>query len=207
MQTLCDFANGEEEAGPFVHPVVRAILLHFWLAYDHPFVDGNGRTARILFFWLMRKRRYWLVEYLPISRILQQAPAQYGRSFLETEKDEGDTTYFLIHQLQIIERAIEELHDYLARKADEIREVEELIHGSDGFNHRQLAVLSDALRHPDNSYAFGGHAALNRVTHETARADLTGLVDRRLLVRRRVGREYRFEPAPDLPDRLRESPA
>lgn len=25
---------------------MRAILLHFWLAYDHPFVDGNGRSAR-----------------------------------------------------------------------------------------------------------------------------------------------------------------
>lgn len=205
MQALCDFANGVEGTGPFVHPVVRAILLHFWLAYDHPFVDGNGRTARILFFWLMRKRRYWLVEYLPISRILQQAPAQYGRSFLETERDEGDTTYFLIHQLQAIERAIEELHNYLARKADEIREVEELIHGSGGFNHRQLAVLSAGLRHPDSSYAFGTHAELNRVTHETARADLTGLVERGLLVRRRVGRKYRFEPPTDLPERLKES--
>jgi Fic family protein len=205
MQALCDFANGDEGSEPFVHPVVRAILLHFWLAYDHPFLDGNGRTARILFFWLMRKRRYWLVEYLPISRILQQAPARYGRAFLETEKDEGDTTYFLIHQLQVIERAIDELHDYLARKAGEIREVEELIHGSDGFNHRQLAVLSDALRHPDDFYAFGAHAELNRVTHETARADLTGLVDRGLLIRRRVGREYRFEAPPDLPRRLKES--
>lgn len=204
MQALCDFANGEEGSGPFVHPVVRAILLHFWLAYDHPFVDGNGRTARILFFWLMRKRRYWLVEYLPISRILQQAPAQYGRAFLETERDEGDTTYFLIHQLQVIERAIEELHDYLARKADEIREVEELIRGSDGFNHRQLAVLSDALRHPDSSYTFGGHAAQNRVTHETARADLSRLANRRLLRRRSVGREFVFEPAPDLPERLKD---
>ena len=114
MRALCDFANSEEGSEPFVHPVVRAILLHFWLAYDHPFVDGNGRTARILFFWLMLKRGYWLVEYLPISRILQQAPAQYGRAFLETETDEGDTTYFLIHQLQVIERAIDDLHVYLA---------------------------------------------------------------------------------------------
>lgn len=205
MQALCDFAN-EEDSESFVHPVVRAILLHFWLAYDHPFVDGNGRTARILFFWLMRRHRYWLVEYLPISRIIQQAPAQYGRAFLETETDGGDTTYFLLHQLGVIEKAIEELHEYLARKADEIREVEELIHGG-GFNNRQLTILSDALRHPDRSYTFGEHAQASRVTHETARADLTGLVERGLLLRRKVGREYRFEAAPDLPERLKESPA
>lgn len=205
LQLLCDFANEDEASEQFIHPVIRAILLHFCLAYDHPFEDGNGRTARILFFWSMLARGYWLVEYLSISRILRAAPAKYERAFLETETDEGDTTYFLIYQLNVIERAIKEMHDYLGRKAREIKEVEELIHGGDGFNHRQLALLSNALRHPGSSYSFGGHAEIHRVTHETARSDLARLVERGLLGRRRIGREYMFEPAPDLPRRLRES--
>jgi Fic family protein len=205
LQRLCDFANEPGDSEQFVHPVIRAILLHFCLAYDHPFEDGNGRTARILFFWSMRAHGYWLVEYLSISKILREAPAQYERAFLETETDEGDTTYFLIHQLQVIERAIEELHDYLARKMGEIREMEELLQGGDGFNHRQLSLLSDALRHPDRSYSFGGHAEIHRVTHETARADLARLRDRGFLSSRKVGREYLFEAAADLPERLRES--
>jgi Fic family protein len=66
LQALCDFANEDEGSQQFVHPVIRAILLHFCLAYDHPFEDGNGRTARILFFWSMREQGYWLTEYLPI---------------------------------------------------------------------------------------------------------------------------------------------
>ena len=49
MQALCDFANGTNEAG-FLHPVIRAIALHFQIGYDHPFCDGNGRTARTLFY-------------------------------------------------------------------------------------------------------------------------------------------------------------
>jgi Fic family protein len=205
LRLLCDFANEDESSDQFVHPVVRAILLHFCLAYDHPFVDGNGRTARILFFWSMRERGYWLVEYLSISRILKEAPAKYGRAFLETETDDGDMTYFLISQLQVIERAIDEMHSYLARKIGEIKEVEELIHGGDGFNHRQLALLSNALRRPDKSYSFGGHGEIHRVTHETARADLSKLADRGLLTRRRIGREYAFEPVSNLPERLKES--
>lgn len=208
LQRLCDFANEDETSPQFIHPVIRAILLHFCLAYDHPFEDGNGRTARILFSWSMREQGYWLIEYLSISKILREAPAQYERAFLETETDEGDTTYFLIHQLQVIERAVEEMHNYLGRKAREIKEVEGLIHGADGFNHRQLALLSDALRHPGRSYSFRGHAETHRVTHETARADLSRLADRDLLERRKIGRrEYAFEPPPDLPERLKESPA
>ncbi len=204
LQRMCEFANEGSGNDRFVHPVVRAILLHFCLAYDHPFVDGNGRTARILFSWSMREQGYWLIEYLSVSKILRKAPAQYGRAFLETETDGGDTTYFLIYQLGVIERAIEEMHDYLARKIGEVREVEELLHGADGFNHRQLAVLSDALHHPDRSYSFRAHADTHRVTHETARADLTPLVERGLLGRRRVGREYVFEPQSDLGKRLRD---
>lgn len=207
MRLLCEFANEGDDGEPFVHPVIRAILLHFWLAYDHPFEDGNGRTARILFFWLMRTRGYWLAEYLPISRFIRDAPAKYGRAFLETETDEGDTTYFLIHQLETVERAIEDLHVYLQRKTREVRDVERLLQGTDFLNGRQLALLSDAVRDLGVSYSFESHATSHRVSHETARTDLGGLAERGLLVRRRKGRRFIFEPAPDLPDRLKESPA
>jgi Fic family protein len=204
MELLCEFANEGESGEQFVHPVVRAILLHFWLAYDHPFEDGNGRTARILFFWLMRTRGYWLAEYLPISRFLRGAPAKYARAFMETETDSGDTTYFLVHQLEVIEQAIDDLHVYLQRKIAEVQNVEKLLQGADIFNHRQLALLTDAVRHPDASYSFDSHAASHRVTHETARSDLTGLSDRELLTQKRKGRRYTFEPAPDLGKRLKD---
>ncbi len=202
---LCDFANAGDEEEPFVHPVLRAILLHFWLAYDHPFVDGNGRTARILFFWAMRTRGYWFAEYLPISRLIRQAHGRYNRAFLEAESDGGDTTYFLLQQLGVIERAIGDFDVYVERKAAEQSDLKRLLHDVDGINGRQLVLLTHALKHPDHAYTFAGHARSNRVTHETARADLGGLAERGLLVRHRRGRTYVFEPASDLPQRLKES--
>jgi Fic family protein len=205
LDLLCRFANGTDDGDQFVHPVVRAILLHFWLAYDHPFEDGNGRTARILFFWAMRKHGYWLAEYLPISRLIRKAPAQYERAFLETETDEGDTTYFLIHQLKVIELAIDDLYRYLQRKITEQSKVKKMLHLAEGLNGRQLALLTHAAKHPDHTYTFSGHARSNRVTHETARADLGSLADRGFLHRRQRGRTYIFDVPADLPERLRES--
>jgi Fic family protein len=205
MRALCEFANEGDDDGSFVHPVLRAILLHFWLAYDHPFVDGNGRTARILFFWLMRRRGYWLTEYLPISRLLRRAPGQYNRAFLETETDGGDTTYFLLHQLQVIEKAIADLEQYLRRKSGEQRAGRRLLDDDGDLNGRQVVLLTHALKHPEHRYTFAGHAHSNRVTHETARADLGGLGERGLLVRRRSGRTFVFEPPADLSRRLKES--
>ena len=218
MRLLCEFANEDGEDSRFIHPVVRAILLHFWLGYDHPFEDGNGRTARILFSWLMQRRGYWLIEYLPISPIIREAPAKYARAFVESETDEGDLTYFLVHQLEAIEKALDRHDVYIKRKIAEVRDVERslqdadglnpaaLISRLDGLNHRQLALLTDAVRNPDGVYTFGSHATSHRVTHETARSDLSDLDERGLLRRRSKGRGYIFEPIPDLPERLKESP-
>lgn len=204
LEALCAFANNDDDAQRFIHPVLRAVLVHFQLAYDHPFADGNGRTARALFSWYMAKHGYRLVEYLSISRILREAPGQYARSFLLTETDGGDTTYFALHQLGVIERAIDDLYAYLDRKSVEVRAVERLLDGEgDRLNDRQLALLSDALREPGRVYTFGGHAQTHAVTHETARADLSALADRGLLETRRNGRRYLFSTPPDLAARLR----
>jgi len=152
-----------------------------------------GRTARALFYWYMRTRGYWLVEYLSISRILADAPAQYAKAFLLTETDELDATYFLLYHLNVIKRAVTELHGYLDRKVDERRAIERLMRcGSAGFNHRQPALLSHAVRNPGHGYTFGSHAASHAVTHETARNDILPLVERNLLIRARARRRYVF---------------
>jgi Fic family protein len=206
LGAMCDFANEPDDAEPFIHPVVRAILLHFWLAYDHPFEDGNGRTARALFYWYMRTRGYWLVEYLTVSRILANAPTRYAKSFLETETDERDTTYFILYQLRVIERAVAELHKYLGRKAKEIRDVERLMRaGAAKLNHRQLALIGHAIRNPDHIYDFQTHAASHTVTHETARTDLLTLVEKGLFERHRVGRRHTFTAHPQLAVRLKKA--
>ncbi|HZL48468.1 MAG TPA: Fic family protein [Solirubrobacteraceae bacterium] len=206
LQALCDFANEGESPDRFIHPVVRAILLHFWLAYDHPFEDGNGRTARALFYWYMKSRRYWLVEYLSISKILRDAPAKYTRSFMLTETDERDVTYFIVYQLEVIQRAVEQLHQYLRQKIKDLRDVEKLLRGSNQFNHRQLALLGNALRTQDAGYTFQTHASSHGVTHETARNDLLPLVEMGFLEQRRRGRRYAFTAPVNLSELLKTSP-
>lgn len=203
LRAMCVFANQTNEGPAFLHPVVRAILLHFWVGYDHPFEDGNGRTARALFYWAMKRQGYWLVEYLSISHILREAPGQYSKAFVLTETDERDTTYFVLYQLRVVERAVEELHRYLDRKVTEVKRVESLIRDLDTFNHRQLAVLGESLRDPDRAYTFASHATEHQVTHETARYDLQQLQRYRLLERRKDGKRFVFHPSPDLEDRLR----
>jgi Fic family protein len=205
LDTLCEFANGGG-VKEFMHPVVRAILVHFGMGYDHPFIDGNGRTARALFYWVMAREGYWLCEYLSISRILKKARGRYTRSFLYTETDDNDATYFVLHQLDVLNRAVADLHEYLAAKAGELREVDDLVRGSRTLraelNARQLALLTHALKHPTAEYTIESHRRAHDVAYGTARADLFAMTKRKLLERRKRGRAFIFVPPSDLKQRL-----
>ena len=206
MQRLCDFANADEASLPFVHPVLRAVLLHFMIGYDHPFADGNGRTARALFYWSMARSGYWLMEYTSISHILRKAPAKYMRAYLHTETDKNDTTYFLLHQLQTIRQAIAALHEYVARKSREQKETESLLAASPAlrgrFNHRQTALLNHALRNAGEAYRVDAHQRSHAVVYQTARRDLLELEEQGLLEKTKQGNAYVFYAPTDLRDRL-----
>ncbi len=202
MESMCRFANEGISEG-FLHPVVKAVILHFWLAYDHPFIDGNGRTARALFYWSMLSQGYWLFEYVSISTILRKAPARYGRSFLYSETDDNDLTYFILAQLRVMHRAIDELQQYLARKVRETQKTAALLRQSVVLNHRQLALLSHALRHPGYSYTFQSHKTSHNVTYQTARTDLLDLAERGLLAKHKRGKTFVFTAPRDLGERLR----
>ena len=206
LESMCTFAN-HVKGDRFIHPVVRAVLLHFWLAYDHPFVDGNGRTARALFYWSMLTEGYWLCEYLSISRILRAAPSKYSRSFLYTETDENDVTYFIIFQLETIRRAITELHRYLETKISEIRKTESLLRRSEDLNHRQLSLVTRALKDPGTRYTIQSHKKSHNVVYQTARADLLDLAEKGLLEKKKIGKTYVFFVPINLVERLKGQPA
>jgi Fic family protein len=201
LEAMCDFANGKTPAH-FVHPVIRGIILHFWLAYDHPFVDGNGRTARALFYWQMLHSGYWLFEFISISQFLNKAPVQYGTAFLHTETDQNDLTYFIIHQAEIIRRALIELHDYIGRKSAEARTCITALEKHPELNHRQQALIAHAVRHPGFAYSIAGHGARHAIVYQTARTDLLKLAKLKLLEQKKVGRGLVFVAPKDLKARL-----
>ena len=201
MEVMCDFANGKAPKG-FIHPAVRSIILHFWLAYDHPFVDGNGRTARALFYWSMLRHRFWLFEFVSISHILRKAPAKYSRAFLYTETDQNDLTYFILHQLEVIHQAIGELHKYIERKTKQLQVVEAKLRGHAFLNHRQRALISHAIRHPQRQYTIQSHRTSHNVVYQTARTDLLDLRDRGLLDAKKAGRMWIFTSVSNLEKKL-----
>jgi Fic family protein len=202
LKSLCEFANGVGDT-TFVHPLVRATALHFMLAYDHPFVDGNGRTARALFHWSMLHCGFRMYEYLAISRRILKRTAQYPRAFQLVETDQFDLTYFLAFQLAAVLEALKAAHEYLQRKQREHRDFLAQIRRLGDFNHRQQALLIRAVNQPDTIFNVRIHAQAHAVTRQTARSDLQELEAAGLLISRRDGRAVTWEAVNRITERLR----
>jgi Fic family protein len=172
IDDLCEFANAE---GEFIHPIVKAIIIHFLIGYIHPFNDGNGRTARALFYWYVLKHNYGLFEYLSISNVFLTAPARYTRAFLYSETDRNDMTYFIDFNLEIIGQALDRLRAHVMKKQREERESFRLIETLPGLSFRQAEILKDFIKHPYRPFTAREVAGAFRVSLPTARHDLEKL--------------------------------
>lgn len=175
IDRLIDYANDREGAA-FIHPVVKAIFLHFWIGYLHPFTDGNGRTARALFYWYLLRHGYPFVLYLPISTVIKKSPEQYAQAYIYSEQDDNDLTYFLDYNLRKITRAIEEFEQYIDRLVKRNKDIDAMVEKSVIVNDRQKQILH--YLHSEGAGAYvttQAHMAANDISRVTAMKDLKEL--------------------------------
>jgi Fic family protein len=198
LQVLCSFANEKhtgEDDGIFIHPVVKAIMLHFMIGYEHPFADGNGRTARALFYWFMLKNGFDYFEYISISKFLKEAPKKYSMSYLYSEIDDNDLTYFIYYQVDIILRAIDNLLEYLQKKSVEYEEVTNILKDSslnEQLNFVQKDIIKKAIKSPGRVFTGLEISVDYDIAPTTARKYLNELVKYKILGNYKDGRTIAY---------------
>ena len=174
VDDLCSFFNASQPP-TFIHPIIRGIVIHFMLAYMHPFVDGNGRTSRALFYWYMLREGYWLTEYLSISRIIYRSKNSYEKAFLCSEADGMDIGYFIAYHLRVLGLAFRDLQSYLQRKIEE-REAAAAYLSIPGLNERQAEMIKMYADNPNAMYTVREFQARFQVTPTTVKSDLEQLM-------------------------------
>jgi len=194
---LCSFTNRvEQDSGKgnadYIHPVIKGIILHFLIGFIHPFNDGNGRTARSLFYWYVLSRGYWLFEYMPISRIILRSKKKYSLAYLYTEYDEMDLTYFILYNLSCVDEARKDLLKYLEEKQTEQNATKAIIKKIRDINQREGEILRYMMEHSDEYFTIREIMQTYDTVYETARTDLLHLADLGYMIKDKRGREFIF---------------
>lgn len=186
IQRFISFANDELEES-FLHPVIKAIMLHFWIGYLHPFVDGNGRLARLMFYWYLLKKGYWAFAYLPISRTIKRAHAQYIKAYVYSEQDSQDITYFIDYNIRKIELARREFEEYLNYQSKKNSQMRMISKNKYELNDRQIKLLQYLCDNPDGRTTNKTHMRINDISRMTAYNDLKYLKKHLLIFPKKAG--------------------
>lgn len=194
---LIDYAN-DKNSETFVHPVIKAIFIHFWIGYLHPFTDGNGRLARALFYWYLLRKNYWTFIYMPISTIIKNAPDQYAMAYIYSEQDMHDLTYFYDFNIKKIMQSIEEFKNYISEKVAENKQIDKIVSNELVINERQRDLIHYLGSSDDGSLTITSHATFNKISRQTAAKDLKELEDVALIEAKREGKSIRYTPTEKL---------
>ncbi|MBP9985711.1 MAG: Fic family protein [Prevotella sp.] len=179
VKSLCNFFN-ETHSKVFIHPIIRGIIIHFMIAYVHPFADGNGRTARAMFYWYMLRQGYWLTEYMSISRVIAKSKKAYEKSFLYAEADMLDIGYFVNYNLGVLEKSFKQLQEYIKRKQLDKNSANKFFKLGN-INERQAQILKMYYEDPALILTVKDLQVKFLVTPTTAKNDLMLLLERKFI--------------------------
>lgn len=97
--------NGLYKPGVLCKRSFKAALIHFYIAYLHPWFDGNGRMARLIHLWYLVQQRYSSALFVPLSKYVEKSRRDYYNAYTLTEQNARlsgimDVTPFLVYFIE-----------------------------------------------------------------------------------------------------------
>jgi Fic family protein len=172
----------------YFHPLLKGILVHYFVGYIHPFFDGNGRTARALFYFKSLRNNLNYVELLSVSAYLRIHGKQYENSFVKVKENEYDLTYFIDFCLDSILSALKEVSRkvrYLLRMND-LKERFEL-------SQTQLGLMQRMALHKFRTIDIEEYARQISKSREYARKELKSLLDHNLVSEIKISKKLVYK--------------
>jgi len=192
MEELCTFINNDKN---FIHPIVKASIIHFLIGYIHPFSDGNGRTARALFYWYLLKKGYSLIQNISISKVILESRTQYDKAFLKTESDGNDLNYFIAYSIKNIRVAFEKLTNYRDKKLNERKKANAISYEllNKGLNKRQADLIGYLyFKNKETKITLNSYAEKHEIVRQTASKDLNELIKLNLIIENKTQKPYTY---------------
>lgn len=168
--------------------VLKGIILHYFIAYIHPFFDGNGRTARTLFYLKSLKNGLDFVELLSLSAYLKLHGRQYEKSFEKVMQNDFDLTYFIDFNLNALLHAVKEVD----RKVSYLLSIQKLktLPDSQGLSVTQIGLLQKLALHHFRRVSIEDYAQSIDRSREVSRQELKQLTSLGLLKESQSGKKF-----------------
>ena len=172
----------------YFHPLIKGILVHYFIGYIHPFFDGNGRAARALFYFKSMKNNLNYIELLSVSAYLRVHGKQYENSFVKVKDNEYDLTYFIDFCLDSMASSLKEV----SRKISYLLRMNDLQDRFD-LSPTQVGLMQRMALHKFRTIDIEEYAQQISKSREFARQELKGLLDLNLVSEVKVSKKLVFK--------------
>ena len=83
MQALVSFIQSDSE----MNDLLKSAIIHFYVAFLHPYFDGNGRMARLLHLWYLVQNGYPSALFIPFSSLIKRSKSSYYKAYTQVEEN------------------------------------------------------------------------------------------------------------------------
>ena len=211
LAKVASIAAGSE-GDPSEHPLVMALGIDGLFTTCLPFATLNNCTSMIVTSIYLAKHGLPALAFVPLRRMVDEwrrgirKPPSTGATLAESICELDDGIDFTVHVGATVEMVLTSLRTIVERVEHETEREKELFEALEKdplVNHRQRAVIQQAMRDVQSTFRISVHQRTTHVAYATARADLVGLEEMDLLDREIEGRAFVFVPRPDIVQRVR----
>lgn len=182
MRELVEWLRAESE----IHPVLVAGIAQFQLVHIHPFLDGNGRTSRLLSTLCLYRSGYDFKRLFTLSEFYDRDRSAFYRAIQSVREQDLDLTGWLTFFVEGLSTQMNEV-----KQRGELVIRRDVIAREHGLNERQ-ALAVEALLERGQLGIEELEALVPGVHRRTLQRDLRGLVDRGVAVAKGAARAVRY---------------
>lgn len=110
MTNLISFINADDD----MNELVKAAVIHFYIAYIHPYFDGNGRMARMIHLWYLVQQGFDNTLFVPFSGYIVKSVKKYYDAYSQIEENQKYTG--VIDVTPFVDFFINEVYDAFEKK-------------------------------------------------------------------------------------------
>jgi len=187
------FIWGKSESAQQIHSILRAAITHYQIVYIHPFIEGNGRTARAMATLLLYTLGYDFKRFFSLEQYFDTDVEAYYQALLSVQQTgKQDLTYWLEYFCYGVALEIDKIQRQVERLSKDLRMKKQL--GKQvALSERQI-ILLELFQQQDQISSYDAQNTLPNVSVDTILRDLKDLIEKGVIEKEGVtkGVTYRL---------------
>lgn len=171
---LSDFFKWLTSDQNTIHPIFKAAITHYQLVYIHPFVEGNGRTARAMATLVTYFHQYDFKRFFSIEKYFDSDVQAYYQALLSVQQQDGDLTYWLEYFCYGLALEIDKIKQKVLKISKDLK-LKQQLGEQVALSERQL-ILLELLQQQGKISSSDAQEVLPNVSVDTILRDLKDLM-------------------------------